>query len=130
MSKLKFKKNVNTELFKGHISYVMLGYEERVGKAQEVFVNLGEQPVIDEDGNQTGKKETILSTTAQLDLGKKYYSIALEQITDVSIEIIADGDMKGTIVDSLEQLYCFQEGAEIVNEIVNVILGGHRLGKI
>jgi hypothetical protein len=130
MSKLKFKKNVNTELFKGHISYVMLGYEERVGKAQEVFVNLGEQPVIDEDGNETGKKETILNTTAQLELGKKYYTIALEQITDVSIEIIADGDMKGTMIDSLEQLYCFQEGAEIVNEIVNVILGGHRLGKI
>ena len=129
MSKLNFKKNVSNENFKGTITYEMFTYEERIKKAQEVFVGIGSQSVEDADGNATEKKEDVMSTTEQLELGKKYNAIAASQIKEVDLVVVSDGEMKDTEIKSLEALCCFQEGVELVNELVNTMLGGHKLGK-
>lgn len=120
-------RKIDTETFKGTVTFSMPTYEERVKLLKERYT------IAFPDGSiETDEKTNELSDKVTSDKLEKMYaqslknvSIARTYVKEFSVVCKHDEDVK---ITSINDLLNFEEGGELVGEFAETVLGGVKLG--
>lgn len=103
---------IKDEIFEGEIKLKVLNQFERLQAIKEMQLNITAQ-------------EGVSVSTDQIDAADKIYRFLKEKVEEVSVKILESGE----VLTSLDDLTCFAEGTEIVNQLTHTLLSGVKLGK-
>lgn len=106
-----YKKDIQLEDIKGVIEIELPKYKDRMAIIKSMNINFGKDGELKFEANQ-------------LDIIEKMSDIVNERIKKVSLETI-DGDK----IESLGDLEYYSVYSEIINELINIVFNGAKLGK-
>ena len=125
---MKITKFVNNEFLKGEIVFNTLPYSEKVKQSAMIFSDVSNENVMDEEGNKIGDRLVQVALNSESGLAMRLFELAKKQIEKVSLKVLS-GEHEGLLIESVEDLYEFQESATIASQITNQLIGGIQLGE-
>ena len=100
--------------FKGEVRVSLPNYPTRMKYLRDMNFSFDKKGEVEKDMDMVGVLE-------------KFYDLAEEHVSKV--DLIFDDGISKEKMNSVEDLSCYEEGAEIIQKIGNVIVNGVQLGK-